>query len=111
MRREVRRVPTAGASDSYKMDIRNSARIDWMYPNIYPDKGRLDSITINLMHVRASDAIQIEFDGDRNGYVIRMDKTARDECGFYPVEEKVEVAFIPAWNECAGASDSERRMK
>lgn len=75
-------------------------QIDWMYPNIYPNKeGGLSSIEIMLSHTRASDSILIEFDGDRNGYVIRMDKTK--DMGNYSeeIEHKVEVAFIPAWNE------------
>jgi hypothetical protein len=80
------------------LELRNSPRIDWMYPNIYSDKP-LDRITIALFHTRAANDITIEFDGDRNGYVIRMDKTVDTNAGADTVEENVEVAFIPAWNE------------
>lgn len=69
-----------------------------MYPNIYP-KDKLDSLTITLFHVRAADSIHIEFDGDRNGWVIRMDRTREKNGMSTVVKEKEEVAFIPAWNE------------
>lgn len=80
-------------------DNPKTARIVWMYPNIYPEEKTLDSITISLCHVRAVSNIKIEFDGNRNGYVIKMDKIK--DMGEYieVVKEDDEVAFIPAWNE------------
>jgi hypothetical protein len=68
----------------------------------YPDISNRDEnnlfVRIGLDHVRASDDIMIYFDGPRNGYVVLMDKTK--DMGNYmdEVEEKQEVAFIPAWN-------------
>jgi len=80
-------------------DNPKTVHIDWMYPNIYQSKQALDSITINMCHVRASSSIKIEFCGERNGYVIRMDKTK--DMGEYSevIKEDDEVAFIPAWHE------------
>ncbi len=90
------------------MEIRGSANIEWMYPNVYNDASlaqKRDTLTITLMHVRAADSIQIEFDADRNGWVIRMDKT-KDMDGYSDVvEEKQEVAFVPAWNEDGAAQE------
>lgn len=85
-------------------EVRGSVHLDWMYPNIYPDTAPLDRITIGLDHVRAADSITIEFDGARNGWVIRMDRTRDDDGGMEPVEELAEVAFIPAWNDAPPSS-------
>jgi len=80
------------------IDGEKTARVEWMYPNIYKDES-LDYIEIGLYHVRAADDIRIEFDGERNGYVIRMDRTVEREGHCETIEEKQEVAFIPAWNQ------------
>lgn len=66
----------------------------------YPRGGeRPKQICIELWDVRAADSLLIEFDFKRNGWVIRMDKTKETLGMMEVVEEKVEVAFIPAWNE------------
>lgn len=76
-----------------------NAMIDWMYPNIYPQKQPLDSLIVSLCHVRAANNIKICFDGDRNAWIILMDKTKDVEQGSEIVEEACEVAVIPAWYE------------
>ena len=74
--------------------------VEWMYPNIYNSKGRKPSkLTIAMYHVRASSNLVIEFDADRDGFVIRMDRTRDDDGCSEVVEKNVEVAFVPAWLE------------
>jgi hypothetical protein len=76
-------------------DLWGSARIAWMYPDIYNGK---DFVDIDLMHVRASAGIRLRFDSTRNGWVIlapsvfewEVDDEACDPCF-------KEVAFVPAW--------------
>ena len=81
-----------------KLETNESCSVDLWYPNIDPDRGPLPRIKIGLMHVRAADDITVEFDGERNGWVIRMDRTREHEGGVgETIEEKVEVAFVPAW--------------
>lgn len=84
---------------SDRREVEGTAYIDWSYPNIYASKDRLDRLHIGLSHVRAADDLVIEYDGDRDGWVIRMDRTRRMDGWSEVVEEAVEVAFIPAWNE------------
>jgi hypothetical protein len=72
--------------------------LEFVYPNIYPD-APLDRVSIGLTHVRAANTITVEYDGERDGWVIRMDRTVeRDGCA-ETVAEACEVAFVPAWNE------------
>ena len=79
-------------------EVRGSVRLSWEYPNIYPDKP-LDRLTIGLSHTRGANCFTVEFDGDRNGYVIRMDRVRDDDGIMETVEEGVEVAFLPAYLE------------
>ncbi len=79
-------------------DVHGSVRLGWMYPGMYSGEAR-DRIEITLYSVRAADSISIEYDGPRDGWVIRMDRTRDDDGITETVEEKVEVAFIPAWNQ------------
>ena len=77
-----------------------SARIDW-HAGIYKD-GRT-KLVIALMHVRAANDIEIEYDSDRDGWVIYMTVTLgsrhnQAEGCYEPIEERREKAFIPAWD-------------
>lgn len=65
--------------------------IELEYPRV---EGNVNKIIVGLTDVRAADSIQIEYDFDRDGWVIKMDKTREMEV----IEEEVEVAFVPAWN-------------
>lgn len=56
------------------VEIGGSATVHWR-AGIYPRDG-LTRLTIGLEHVRAADNLIIEYDGDRDGWVIRMDRTA-----------------------------------
>jgi hypothetical protein len=101
------------------IEFHDSARIDWMYPCIYagetaerinnsdlfknrvttPLSGERDFIEITLMHVRASNSIRIEYDSDRDGWIIFSPVTVYTpkEKTIDCIEEHVEVAFVPAW--------------
>lgn len=61
--------------------------------------GRPKSVHVHLVDVRAADALKIEFDFDRDGWSIRMDRTRDVGYSAELVRENEEVAFVPAWNE------------
>jgi hypothetical protein len=78
--------------------------IDWMYPEIYGKDEPRSILKIGLYHVRAADDIEIEYDSDRDGYVIYQTVTVgyklEPEGKFLePVEKRKEKAFIPAWDD------------
>lgn len=74
---------------------KETIRIDLEYPRL---ENRPDKILISLMDVRAADSIEVSYDFDRDGWVIKMDKTKDMDGYMETLEEKQEVAFIPAWN-------------
>jgi hypothetical protein len=79
-------------------DLKQNAHVvaEFFYPGFgEPEQPK---VTVGLCHVRAADSITIYFDGDRNGYVITMDKTKEASGMMEAVEKDAEVAFIPAWN-------------
>jgi hypothetical protein len=70
-------------------------RVDLEYPR---NDGNPHKVLLGLTDVRAADSLLINFDFDRDGWVIKMDRT-KDGGGIqFVVEEEVEVAFVPAWN-------------
>ncbi len=76
--------------------MKEKIRVSLSYPRIDDNP---ETILVELMDVRAADDIEITYDFDRDGWVIKMDKT-KDMDGYMEIiEEKVEVAFIPAWNQ------------
>jgi len=90
---------TTDGDKKYKLiELPGSAHIEWMYPNIYGDEKR-DRISIGLCHVRAANDITIEYNAERDGWVIMMNETREVPGGAETVKEDVEVAFIPAWLE------------
>jgi hypothetical protein len=70
-------------------------KVELKYPRVEDNP---DKVIISLMDVRAADDLLIEFDFDRNGWVIKMDETKDKDSMTEIIKEKVEVAFIPAWN-------------
>src|ERR1043166_3303349 len=80
-------------------NVPRDVRIEWMYPDIYEGKHRL---ILGLCHVRATDAIRIHYESERDGWVI--EQASKFE---WEPDDKIcdpgwkEVAFIQAW-----ASDS-----
>lgn len=81
------------------IEVRGSAKIDWMYPNIYGDSP--DVLRIALYHVRAANNIEIEYNSQRDGWVVYQQVTTgfREIGGCMDsVEKRKEVAFIPAWD-------------
>ena len=75
----------------------NILMTEFSYPRVEKDK--IQKIQIGLEDVRAADSIEVEFDFERDGYIIRMDKTKNFDSMAEVIKEKEEVAFIPAWNE------------
>ncbi|MBI40438.1 MAG: hypothetical protein CMF59_12625 [Leptospiraceae bacterium] len=73
--------------------------INLMYPDIN-SKENNSSVELNLYHVRSSDGIQIQYDGDRDGWSIQQAySTYRQIKPNYSeeVEHWEEVAFIKSW--------------
>jgi hypothetical protein len=88
------------------IEVSGDANIDWMYPSIYAEDGPRNFLRIGLMHVRAANDIEIEYDSDRDGWLIFQIittgfKLVESEKGNYyePIEDRREMAFIPAWAE------------
>jgi hypothetical protein len=77
------------------IEVKGSAEISWMYPNIYPESMPRDFLRIGLYHVRASNDIEIEYDSKRDGWIIFMTATVDSE----GTEQRREKAFIPAWDD------------
>ena len=73
------------------------ARFTFEYPRI--DDGRPTVLEVGLMDVRAADPIQISYDFERDGWVIKQASTfswaADDKTGCDP--DWQEVAFVQAW--------------
>lgn len=74
--------------------IWGTSNIGWMYPEIY-DKSKRNSLTIELIHTRAAKGIHIEYDSERDGWIIsnqtKFSWTIDDDiCD----PEYTEVAFI-----------------
>ena len=64
----------------------------------YPRDSNIKRIQIGLLDVRAADDIQIEYDYDRDGWIIKQDEYESRDGIIYAVLDWKEVAFIPAWS-------------
>ena len=92
----------ADVRDNGSIDLRGSAQIGW-FAGIYPDDRTV--LKVGLYHVRAADDIEIEYDSDRDGWVIYRTVTVgftdpTPEKNYHDsIEKRKELAFIPAWDE------------
>lgn len=75
---------------------KDTIKVDLEYPR---SEGRAKKIIVSLIDTRAADSIVIEYDFERDGWVIKMDETREVDWGMEVVKPEQEVAFIPAWNE------------
>ena len=71
--------------------------VELSYPRL---EWKIKRIAVWLSDVRAADSMLIEFDFDRNGYSIKMDKMKYFDNWDLPelLIEDEEIAFIPANN-------------
>jgi hypothetical protein len=93
-------------SNFTSVNIQGNANIDW-YPQIYSAPLTTEDrsiLRLSLMHVRAANDIEIEYNSERDGWVIFQHvKTVAEEWDeanntwIDGVEERREMAFIPAW--------------
>lgn len=77
----------------------NVLNCDIFYPKVR-SVNKIDTIQIGLVDVRAADDIQIHYDYDRDGWVVRQSRDFHpkiDEHSAGLAEEWFEAAFIPAW--------------
>lgn len=70
--------------------------VDLMYPRV---NGNVDVIEVGLCDVRAADSIQVSYDFDRDGWVIKQASKFEWEAGQEPDSGWKEVAFIQAWGQ------------
>jgi len=75
--------------------------IDLEYPRT-PERQSI--IEVGLMDVRAADNIQISYDFERDGWVIKQDAFEEIPCGSESLDDWQEVAFIRA---CAREVENE----
>jgi len=96
-RRERRGMNVGEPLETYARIHGRTLHADLRYPR---SRDRPNEIEVELVDVRAADALKISFDFERNGWRIGMDLTCDDDSGIiHTVAENQEVAFIPAWNE------------
>lgn len=83
-------------SDIFRIQDR-TIHVDLEYPRI---ETHPNAIEIDLMDVRASDGIRVEYDFSRDGWVIKQPKWTEIEVSprtFVTHEDWIEVAFIQSW--------------
>lgn len=85
----------------------NVLGVTLLYPNV--GEGGPQAIEFDQESVRASGGIRVEFDYDRNGYVVRQVEYVQDTFGRLGSMEEaseggpwVEVGFFPAFREVEG---------
>jgi hypothetical protein len=84
------------------IDLWGSGAISWV-AGIYPEDRTV--LRVGLFHTRAADDIEIEYDSERDGWVIYRTVTVgwtdpTPEKGYYDsIEKRKELAFIPAWDD------------
>ncbi len=68
------------------------------YPNV---EGNRDHVLVELMSVRSADDLRIEYDFERDGYVIKQARwgswQTKEQADMPAAEGWEEVAFIQAW--------------
>ena len=69
------------------------------YPRV---EGHHDRVVIELEDVRSADNLEVSYDFERDGWVLRMDLAEDKGDRMDIIEERVEVGFLPAWNVKAG---------
>lgn len=89
----------------HRFEVRGrQASFDFIYPRVDERPGRVQSITVGLEDVRAANDITIQFDFDRDGWVIESGTIfmwdTDDKAREHGMEE---VAFIPAYSVAASA--------
>ncbi len=70
-------------------------RLDLWYPR---SEENADTVELGLMDVRAADPIRIQYDFDRDGWIILQSSKFEWEVDEDPIGDWQEVAFIQAWN-------------
>lgn len=70
--------------------------VDLWYPEV-TDECKV--VEIDLMCVRASNSLRVQFDHERNGFVLTMEEflAHTSECSKLKEPTYVEVGFVPAW--------------
>ena len=77
----------------------------------YPrnDDSEVKAIEVDLMDVRAADSIRVEYDYERDGWVIKQASVFEWEAGDEECDaDWQEVAFIKSWGREKGESDEGR---
>jgi hypothetical protein len=83
--------------------------VDLWYPRV---EGSVKAVEVGLVDVRAADAIRIEYDFGRDGWVIKQASRFQwdaDDPAMDP--DWQEVAFVQAWARDASPDDDEPKAK
>src|SRR3990167_7950796 len=70
--------------------ITGSTHLSWSYPEIYKSQER-GNLTLHLSHTRCADPIRIEYDAERDGWVVMAFAGVDSQTGEYSWRE---AAFI-----------------
>jgi hypothetical protein len=71
---------------------------DYITVNLwYPRSSSIKAIEVGLMDVRASDGLRLEYDFERDGWIIKQQVSIPTDGGGFNLGEWQEVAFIQSW--------------
>jgi hypothetical protein len=91
----------------------DTLHVDFWYPprrGEAPISDKVAKIEIGLTDVRAADSILIEYDFDRDGYVIKQASRFAWVSADDTDPDWQEVAFVQAWARKESDEDEERRL-
>lgn len=72
---------------------------------MYPKQGE-DKVTIALYHVRAADDLTVQYDFNRDGWVMTREVCKHtEEGGIESLGIWVEVGFVPSWTMEVGSDE------
>lgn len=82
--------------------------VELSYPRLPENPTR---VRIELIDVRAADDLLIEYDFERDGWVIRQEPVVERGCFLEPAGEPQEVAFVEAWGLESSDDNSEEHSE
>lgn len=68
--------------------------VELWYPRL---AGQYHTVKVGLVDVRAADSVQVSYDFERDGWVIKQASRFSWAAGEEPDEDWQEVAFVEAW--------------
>ena len=85
-------------SPNLRLDVyEDRVRVDFWYPKQAIEDETYIPLEIGLDDVRAADAIRVEYDYERDGYVIKQDFGSDERQDWERESDWRETAFVKAW--------------